>query len=104
VGISGLGNSPSSAHIKFSHESGQIARAAFYAVDAQITQEHGAFTVRIQLGHHLHPRDLAGGEETAASIEVASDMITGVAKEFDISEAHISLSIRMENLREGTWH
>ena len=85
-------------------KAGKSRGQRFTRLDAQITQEHGAFTVRIQLGHHLHPRDLAGGEETAASIEVASDMITGVAKEFDISEAHISLSIRMENLREGTWH
>jgi hypothetical protein len=56
------------------------------------------------LGHHLHQKDLAGGEETAASIEIASNMISDVAKEFDISEAHISLSIHMENFSEGTWH
>ena len=85
-------------------KAGKSIGQRFTRLDAQITQEHGAFTVRIQLGHHLHHNDLAGGEETAGSIETASNMISAVAKEFDISEAHISLSIHMENVREGTWH
>jgi hypothetical protein len=85
-------------------KAGKSSEQRFTRLNAQITQEHGLFTVRIQLGHHHHRNDLAGGEKTAASIEIASDMISGVAKEFDISEAHISLSIHMENVREGTWH
>ena len=79
-------------------------RQRFTRLNARITQEHGAFTVNIQLGHHLRHKNLAGGEETAASIEIASVMIAGVAEEFDISEADISLTIHMENYRDGTWH
>ena len=84
--------------------SGNSLKQRFTRLNARITQEYGAFTVNIQLGHHLRHRDIAGGEETAASIEIASVMIAGVAEEFDISEAHIALTIRMENYRDGTWH
>ena len=85
-------------------KSGKSLKQRFTRLNARITQEHGAFTVRIQLGHHLRHKDLAGGEETAASIEIASVMIAGIAEEFDISEANISLTIHMENFREGTRH
>lgn len=71
---------------------------------ARITQESGAFTVRIQLYNPLNQKDLAGGEEPALSIEVASMMIAEVAEQFDISEPNISLNIHMENYKDGTWH
>ena len=85
-------------------KTGKSLKLCFTRLKAQITQEHGAFTVRIQLAHHLRHEDLAGGEESAPSLEIASTMISEVAKEFHISAAHIALTIHMENYREGTWH
>ena len=79
-------------------------RQRFTRLNARITQEYGAFTVRIQLHHHLSHKDLAGGEEPAPTIEVASMMIAGVAEQFDISESNIALTIHMENFKDGTWH
>ncbi len=79
-------------------------RQPYTRLDARITQEDGAFTVRIRLHHHLNERDLAGGQEPAPSIEVASMMIAGVAEQFNISEPNISLTIQMENYKDGTWH
>ena len=71
---------------------------------ARITQELDAFTVRITLENPRNDNDRAGGEERAPSFEEASALISGVAKRFRISESNVSLSIQMENYRDGTLH
>ena len=76
----------------------------FTHLDARITQEDGAFTLGIQLSNHLTPGDCAGGLQEAASIEMASEMIAGVAEQFGILQSAISISIFMENFKDGTRH
>lgn len=76
----------------------------FTRLQARILQENGAFTVRMQLYNHLKTGDFAGGEETADSIETASSMIAGIAKQYDIPQPAISINIVMENYRDGTRH
>jgi hypothetical protein len=76
----------------------------FTRLQARILQENGAFTVRMQLYNHLKTGEFAGGEETADSIETASSMIAGLAKQFDIPQPGISINIVMANYRDGTRH
>ena len=77
---------------------------SFTRLQARILHENGAFTVRLQLYNHLKTGEFAGGEETADTIETASSMIAGLAKQFDIPQPGISINIIMENYRDGTRH
>ena len=77
---------------------------SFTRLQARILQEDGAFTVRVQLYNHLRTREFAGGEEKADTIESASSMIAGLAKQFNISQPSIAINIIMENYRDGTRH
>jgi hypothetical protein len=79
-------------------------RKRFTRLKARITQELGAFTVRITLENPRDQNDMAGGEERAPSFEEASAWIAGVAKRFKIAESNVSLAIHMENHKDGTWH
>jgi len=79
-------------------------KRAFTRLRARISQENGAFTVRMQLYNHLKTNEFAGGEETADSIEEASSMIAGIAEQFYIRQPSIFIDIVMENYRDGTRH
>ncbi len=76
----------------------------FTHLDARITQENGVFMLGIQLRNRLVPEDFAGGLQEAVSIEMASEMIAGVAQQFGILQPAISISIFMENFKDGTRH
>ena len=80
------------------------SKHTFTRLQARILQENGGFTVRMQLYNHLKTDEFAGGEEMADSIETASSMIAGIAKQFDIPQPGISINIVMENYRDGTRH
>ena len=71
---------------------------------ARITQEDGAFTVSIQLLNHLDLRDFASGQTEADTIELASTMISRLANQFGILPPSISISIVMQNFKDGTLH
>jgi hypothetical protein len=76
----------------------------FTHLRAKIQQEDGAFTVSVRLQNDGKHDEVAWGQETAPSIEVASDMIGGLAEQFSIPEKSISIAIRMENAKDGTQH
>lgn len=71
---------------------------------ARITQEEGAFTVSVRMLNHLKQGEGAWGEEIASSIDMASAMIDSIAKQFCISPNCISVSIVMNNFKDGTFH
>ena len=76
----------------------------FTRLYARITEEDGAFTVSVQLLNHLKQDERAWGQEIAVSIDMASSMIDLVAREFCISQNCISISIVMDNFKDGTFH
>jgi hypothetical protein len=76
----------------------------FTRLHARITQEDGAFTVSVRMLNHLKQDERAWGEEIAASIDMASLMIDSIAKQFCISQNCISVSIVMDNFKDGTFH
>jgi hypothetical protein len=76
----------------------------FTRLHAKICEDDGIFIVSVRLQNHLKPRDAAWGEEAAASIEMASAMISSLAAEFSIAQEFISIDIRMDNIRSGTLH
>jgi hypothetical protein len=54
--------------------------------------------------NHLKQGERAWGEEIAPSIDMASVMIDSIAKQFCISQNCISVSIVMNNVKDGTFH
>jgi hypothetical protein len=76
----------------------------FTRLHAHITEEDGAFTVRIRMLNHVKPEERAWGQEIVATIDMASSMIGSVAKEFSIEEKCISIKIVMSNFKDGTLH
>ena len=76
----------------------------FTRLHARITQENGAFTVSIRMLNHLKHDDRAWGQETAASVEMASTMIGQLAAQFSIPQNAISIKFVMENFKDGTQH
>lgn len=77
---------------------------SFTRLHARITQENGAFTVSIRMLNHLKQDDRAWGQETAASVEMASTMIGQLAAQFSIPQNAISIKFVMENFKDGTQH
>jgi hypothetical protein len=77
---------------------------AFTRLYATIRQERGAYTVTVKLQNHRKRRESAWGEEIASTFEMASSMIGRLADEFSIPQNRVSISIGMENFREGTRH
>ena len=71
---------------------------------ARITQEEGAFTVSVRLLNHIKQDEKAWGEEIAISIDKASLMIDSIAEQFCIPQKYISVSIVMDNFKDGTFH
>ena len=64
------------------------SRYNFSRLHADIVEEDGAFTVRVRMLNHLQKKNqgAAWGEEIAATFELASAMIGGLAREFSIPE------------------
>ena len=80
------------------------AHFTFTRLHARITEEDGAYTVRVRMLNHLNLDESAFGEEIAATIDMASLMIGSVANQFSISKSCISIKIIMSNFRDGTLH
>ena len=76
----------------------------FTRLYVKICQEDGAFTVSVRLLDHRDMSQGAWGEEIASSIEIASSMIGGLAKQFSIPQKCISIDIGMANFKDGTRH
>jgi len=53
---------------------------------------------------HRRQGEGAWGEEITTSIDSASRMIDAIAQKYSISQKHISVSIVMDNLKDGTFH
>jgi hypothetical protein len=82
-----------------------LPQRTFKRLHARITQEEAGFRVSVRM--HNDPRDAndnAWGVETASSIEMASDMIAGLARQFSIAEKLISIDFAMNNFRDNTRH
>jgi len=77
---------------------------SFTRLYVKIRQEDGAFTILVRLQNHLKTEELAWGQETAATIEIASSMIGALAEQYSIPQQCISIDIGMENFRDGTLH
>jgi hypothetical protein len=71
---------------------------------ACVSEEDGSFTVQVRLSHEAEPGNRAWGEETADSFEMASDMLGDLAAVYSIPRTHIEITLRLENLRDGTRH
>jgi hypothetical protein len=82
----------------------QGVEANFTRLHAYIVQEDGAFTVSIRLHNHLNESESACGEEIAATFELASSMVDALATRFEIEQTCISISIVMQQFRDGTFH
>lgn len=76
----------------------------FTHMNARITQEEGAFTVSIRMYCNSWEQDRAWGEEIAPSIEIAGEMISGLAERFAIPQERITIHLIMANLSDGTRH
>jgi hypothetical protein len=71
---------------------------------ACVSEEHGSFTVQVRLSHEAEPGNRAWGEETADSFEMASAMLGDLAAVYSNPRTHIEITLRLENLRDGTRH
>jgi len=60
--------------------------------------------VHVRLYNEAKPENRARGEEVADSFEAASAMLGDLAAALSIPQTHIKISVRMENVREGTRH
>ena len=76
----------------------------FTRLHAHITEEDGAFTVRIRVHNHLKQEEHAWGEKTATTFDMASSMIDALASEFAIPQQSISIKIVMRRFKDGTFH
>ena len=77
---------------------------AFTHLNARITEEEGAFTVSIRMSCGAPYQDRAWGEEVAPSIEIAGEMISGLAERYAIPQECITIHLVMTNVRDGTRH
>ncbi len=76
----------------------------FTHLEARITEEEDEFTVSVQMKNGEKKNDTMWGVDKAGSLEIASGMIAQLARQFSIPEASISLSVKMNNYRAGTFH
>jgi hypothetical protein len=76
----------------------------FTWLEARIREEDGAFTVTVRLQNQRKKSEVAWGQETAPTIEMASSMIGALAEQFSIPQKCISIHIDMENFKDGTLH
>ena len=77
---------------------------SFTRLDARILQEENVFTVTVRLFDHRRQGEGAWGEEITTSIDSASRMIDAIAQKYFISQKHISVSIVMDSVKNGTFH
>jgi len=76
----------------------------FTHLAACVSEEEGGFTVQVRLYHQAKPKNRAWGEEVADSFETASAMLVDLAAAYSIPQSHITISVLMENARDGTRH
>ena len=76
----------------------------FTHLNARITQEEGAFTVSIRMYCSSWEQDRAWGEEIAPSIEIAGEMISGLAERYAIPQERITIHLVMTKITDGTRH
>jgi hypothetical protein len=76
----------------------------FTHLAACVSEEDGSFTVQVRLSHEAEPENRAWGEEVADSFEIASAMLGDLAAAYSIPQAHIEITLRLENSRDGTRH
>jgi protein-disulfide isomerase len=79
-------------------------RPRFTHLAACVSEEEGSFTVHVRLYHEAKPENRAWGEEVADSFEAASAILGDLASALSIPQTNIKISVRMENVREGTRH
>jgi hypothetical protein len=77
---------------------------AFSHLKAWIVEEEGAFTVSIRMYCSSWQQDRAWGEEIAPSIEIAGEMISGLAARYAIPQDHITIKLVMMKVSDGTRH
>jgi hypothetical protein len=82
----------------------QLRLARFTHLAACVSEEDGSFTVQVRLSHEEEPETRAWGEEIADSFEAASAMLGDLAAAYSIPQAHIEITLRLENSRAGTRH
>ena len=76
----------------------------FTHLAACVSEEDGSFTVQVRLSDEAEPTARAWGEEVADSFEAASAMLDDLAAAYAIPQAHIEITLRLENSRDGTRH
>jgi hypothetical protein len=86
------------------HFSPSVPISKFTRLHARICQAEIGFTVKVHMHHHLDREGGYLGAEMAESIEMASGMIGQLANQFSITQQFISISIVMNNFKDGTLH
>jgi hypothetical protein len=76
----------------------------FTRLHAHIVEEDGAFTVSVRVSNDLDPEERAWGEEIAATLDMASMMVSSIASQFSIPQQAISIKIVMNHYKEGRLH
>jgi hypothetical protein len=76
----------------------------FTHLSARITQDDRAFTVSIRMYCSSWQQDRAWGEEIAPSIEIAGEMISGLAERYSIPQERITIHLVMTKMSDGTRH
>jgi hypothetical protein len=71
---------------------------------AWVTEEEDGYIVQVRLHHAAKPANAAWGEEISDSLEMASALLHALAEKFSIPQSRIDISLRLENLRDGTRH
>jgi hypothetical protein len=77
---------------------------AFSNLKAWIVEEERSFTVSIRMYSSSWKQDRAWGEEIAPSIEIASEMISGLAARYAIPQDGITIELVMKKISDGTRH
>ena len=76
----------------------------FTNLSVRISEEEDGYTVQVKLYSRVISDNVAWGEETAGTLEMASAMVEALAAEFSILQASIKIEIRTRDPRQGTRH
>jgi hypothetical protein len=71
---------------------------------AWVTEEEDGYIVQVRLHHATKPAHTAWGEEISDSLETASALLHALADKFSIPQSRVDISLRLENLQDGTRH
>src|SRR3954464_8645735 len=71
---------------------------------AWVTEEEDGYIVQVRLHHAAKPVNVAWGEEISDSLEMASALLHALAEKFSVPQARVDISLRLENLQDGTRH